>query len=70
MADRQKITIYWETKIEYKKVIFGTEEEINSIIESLDGDNASEYLESLECSIKTEQTKDSELDFYQVEDQD
>lgn len=70
MADEQKITIYWETKIEHKKVIFGTEEEINSIIESLDSDNAHEYLEGIECSIETEQLKDSVLDFYQVEDQD
>jgi hypothetical protein len=70
MSEEQKITIYWEAKVEHKKVISGTEEEINSIVEmlSLGDSNTSDFLENHECTIKTHQTSESELEFYEVED--
>lgn len=70
MSLDKKITIYWETTVEHKKVIFGTDEEIESVVESLAFGNSdlNDYLESLECPISTHQTSDSELDFYEVED--
>jgi len=68
--DRQKITVWWTTKIDYRREIEGTQEEINQIIHDItESDSQEEYLFDL-CERHYEEDYDASLDCFDVEDLD
>lgn len=67
---RQKITIWWATKIGYRREIEGTKEEINQIIHDItESDSQEEHLFDL-CERNYEEDFDADLDCFDVEDLD
>ena len=66
----QEVTIYWNQTIEHKLTIKGEENEINNIVEVLDGnyDTLSNYLEFSSCAVLSAQGTEYDLIEYDVEE--
>lgn len=65
---KAKLRIRWTETTDHEITIYGTDEELEEQLSQLEEDEEG-YLADLECSIKTKQTSDRELNYEWAEEE-